>query len=44
MEIEMTIGLGKLHVTSSFVGMIPRSDKDKTDKGRFKGELEMYSQ
>lgn len=29
----MTIGLGELHVTGSFVGMIPRSDDDKTDKG-----------
>lgn len=44
LETEMTTGLGELHVTSSFVGMIPRSDEGKTDEGRFKGELEMHSQ
>lgn len=40
----MTTGLGELHVTSSSVGTIPRSDEGKTDEGRFKGELETYSQ
>lgn len=36
--------LGELHVTGSFVEMISRSDGDKIDEGRFKGELEKYSQ
>ena len=40
MEMEMTIGLGELYVNGSFLGTFPRSDKDKTDEGRFKGELE----